>query len=270
MDVREYLERIGLAEEIRPDLEGLRTLTRAHLLAVPFENLHVQLGRPVTTEIGPIYDKIVRQRRGGWCFEMNGLFGWALAQLGFDVTRTAAGVMREMGGDTTVGNHLTLQVQLPEGLYLADVGFGDGPIAPFRVTGGEFSDGRFGFSLSQPEDGWWRMHNHPYGGAKSFDFRLASADESLLAKKCAWLQTWPESIFVQNLVCQRHTAEGVAVLRGRTLRQVTPQGIARERLIESADDLVVTLRDQFGLDVPQATTLWPRIMARHRVLFEGA
>lgn len=267
MNVDDYLRRIGMSERPSVTLDGLRALHRAHLLAVPFENLHVQLGKPVTTEIEPIYEKIVEGRRGGWCYEMNGLFGWALKELGFRITRTAAGVMREMGGDRTVGNHLTLQVHLPEGLHLADVGFGDGPIAPFAVTEGKFSDGRFSFSLSQPEPGWWRFHNHSYGGAKSFDFQLAPADEVLLAQKCAWLQSWEESVFVQNLVCQRHTADGISVLRGRSLRQVMPQGMGDERLLESADDLISTLRDEFDLDVPEAEQLWPRIVARHAALF---
>jgi N-hydroxyarylamine O-acetyltransferase len=198
---------------------------------------------------------------------MNGLFGWALTQLDFQVTRMAAGVMRELGGDRTVGNHLTLQVQLPEGLYLADVGFGDGPIEPVLLAAGEFTDGRFSFALSQPEAGWWRLHNHPYGGAKSFDLQLAPADETLLSEKCAWLQSWEESVFVQNLVCQRHTLDGIAALRGRLFRRITPLGVTGERLLHSADELVSTLRAEFDLDVPQAATLWPKIVTRHEVLF---
>lgn len=267
MDVNAYLARIGLAAPVEPTLEGLRAVHRAHLLAAPFENLHVQLGRPVTTEIGAIYEKIVEARRGGWCYEMNGLLGWALQELGFAITRTAAGVMREMSGDAAVGNHLTLQVHLPDGVYLADVGFGDGPIAPFRLAEGEFDDGRFSFGLSQQEGGWWRFHNHRYGGAKSFDFRPIPADEALLTGKCAYLQTAEASPFVQNLVCQRHTDEGFASLRGRIFREVTPQGIASERLLESADDLVSTLRDRFGLDALESATLWPNIMDRHATLF---
>jgi len=143
-------------------------------------------------------------------------------------------------------------------------------MASFAVAEGAFGDGRFVFSLSQPQPGWWRLHNHPFGGAKSFDFQLAAADETLLAEKCAWLQSWEESVFVQNLVCQRHTPGGIAVLRGRSFRQVTPQGIGEERLLESAGDLVSTLRSEFDLDVPEAEQLWPRIVARHAALFGTA
>src|SRR4051794_15834375 len=205
MNIDDYLDRIGLRAPVPVTLDGLRALHRAHLLAIPYENLDVQLGQPVTIEIAPIYDKIVNRRRGGWCYEMNGLFGWALGELGFRVTRTASGVMRETFGDFAVGNHLVLQVELPEGLYLADVGFGDGPLTPMKLAPGEFTDGRFDFALSHPEEGWWRFHNHEHGGAKSFDFRLQAAHEPLLAEKCAFLQTAEVSPFVQNLVCQRHT-----------------------------------------------------------------
>ncbi len=266
MDVQSYLERVGLTEPVAPNLDGLRKLHRAHLLAIPYENLDVQLGRPVTIERAPIYDKIVRRRRGGWCYEMNGLFGWGLVELGFRVTRAAGGVMREAMGDAMVGNHLVLRVDLPEGIYLADVGFGDGPLDPIRIAAGDFTDGRFPFALSQPEDGWWRFHNHPYGGAKTFDFQLHPADENLLAEKCAFLQTSEASPFVQNLVCQRQTQEGLTILRGRLLRVVTPHGF-EDRLLGSATELIGALADDFDLDVPEAADLWPTICERHEALF---
>ena len=265
MELRAYLDRIGVAEPVAPDLAGLRALHRAHLMAIPYENLDVQLGRPVTTEVAPIYDKIVGRHRGGWCYEMNGVFGWALRQAGFDVTRGAGGVMREAVGDFSVGNHLVLRVRLPEGDYLADVGFGDGPIEPIRIVPGDFTDGRFSFALSQPEPDWWRVHNHPHGGASSFDFRLRPADEGLLAEKCRYLQTASVSPFVQNLVCQRHTRSGITILRGRVLRNVTLQG-TDERLLANADELLAVLKDDFDLDVPEAATLWPKIVARHEAV----
>src|SRR5581483_10607757 len=138
MNIRSYLARVGVSGPISRNLEGLRTLHRAHLYAIPYENLDVQLGWPVTIEIGPIYEKIVARRRGGWCYEMNGLLGWALSELGFEVTRCAGGVMREAAGDAMVGNHLVLRVVIPEGVYLADVGFGDGPLDPIRIAPGDF------------------------------------------------------------------------------------------------------------------------------------
>lgn len=260
-----YLRRIGLAERPPATLDGLRAVHRAHLRAIPYENLDVQLGRPVTIERGPILDKILGRGRGGWCYEMNGLFGWALEQLGFRVTRVAGAVMREVMGDAFIGNHLVLKVELDEGLYLADVGFGDGPLEPFPIQAGAFETAGFAFSLERVDDDWWRLRNHPFGGAKSFDFTLAPADESLLAAQCVNLQTQPWSPFVQNLVAQRHTGQGITVLRGRVVREVTPQGYT-DRILDSADELVAFLREGFDLDMPEVAALWPRICERHEAV----
>ena len=119
----------------------------------------------------------------------------------------------------------------------------------------------FPFELTQLDHDWWRLADlRP--GAKSFDFHLAPADEALLAEKCAMLQTAPQSPFVQNLVAQRHTGEGHAILRGRIISRVTPSG-ATDRTLAGAADLVATLKDVFDLDVPEAAPLWPKIVARH-------
>ena len=83
MRVDQYLARIGVTAPIRPDLETLRAIHRAHLLAISYENFDVLFNRPVTINIPAIYEKIVENRRGGWCYEMNGLLGWALQELGF-------------------------------------------------------------------------------------------------------------------------------------------------------------------------------------------
>jgi len=256
MNVDAYLSRIGLNERPPATLAGLTTLHRAHLFAIPYENFDVQLGNPVTTEIAAIYDKIVMRKRGGWCYEMNGILGWALGELGFNVTRATGAVMRSMNGDTYAGNHLVLRVELPEGLYLADVGFGDGPIDPIAIRVGAIESHGFPYSLARADGAWWRLTNHPKGGAPNFDFNLARADEEQLARMCHLLQTWEQSNFVLNAVAQRYTKDGLVILRGRTLRHLRPASLD-DRLIKDADDLVATLKKDFALDLPQAATLWP-------------
>src|SRR5215212_4496121 len=101
-----YLERIGYDGALAPDLPTLTALHRAHVLAIPFENLDVQLGRPPTLDPAAIFAKLVTARRGGWCYEQNGLFGRVLAGLGFTVTRMSGGVMRAERGEATMGGHL--------------------------------------------------------------------------------------------------------------------------------------------------------------------
>jgi N-hydroxyarylamine O-acetyltransferase len=262
MNIDHYLKRIRLDHRPPASLEGLKAVHRAHLLAIPYENIDVQLGRPVTTEIAPIYDKIVERGRGGWCYEMNGSLGWALRELGFSVTRATGAVRRDLKGELSVGNHLVLRVELPEGLYLADVGFGDGPRDPIPLRVGAFVSEGFHFGLGRVDDTWWRFANDPRGGAPTFDFNLAPADEAMLAAKCEFLQTSPMSPFVQNLVAQRHVPGGLAILRGRTLRELTPVE-TRERIIADAGDLLATLKDVFSLNVPEVADIWPKIVARH-------
>jgi N-hydroxyarylamine O-acetyltransferase len=173
--------------------------------------------------------------------------------------------MRAAAGDGQVGNHLVLRVDLDEGPVFADVGFGSGPIEPFAIAPRSFVSHGFPYSLSRADGEWWRMTEHRGGGAFSYDVRLVPADEALLAEKCDWLQTAPESPFVQNLIVQRHSPQGLRVLRGRVLKHALPDSES-ERLLESADDLVAVLKDEFDLDVPEAAGLWPRIVKRHDVV----
>lgn len=268
-DIDHYLSRIGLDQRPPATLEGLTALHRAHLHNVSYENLDVQLGRNLNTSVENALDKIVNRRRGGWCYEMNGVFGWALGKLGFDVRRGTGAVMREAAGDAQNANHLVLRVVLPEGIYLADVGFGDGPVAPIKLSEGPFNAGGFEFGLDKFDDRWWRLRNHKFSGAKSFDFNLDPADEGAFAAQCANLQTAPTSIFVQNLICFRHRDGAVEALIGRALRTMTPNGV-ETRILDDEHDLVRTLRDTFTLDVPEAASLWPKICARHEEVMAQA
>jgi N-hydroxyarylamine O-acetyltransferase len=262
MKIEDYLNRIGLKSAPRPTLEGLRTVHRAHLFAIPYENFDVQLGRPLTTDVAAACEKIVAHRRGGWCYEMNGLLGWALQALGFRVTRASGAVKRDVRGDAIIGNHLVLRVDLPEGVWLADAGFGDGPVEPLCVAEGSYTVDGFTHRIERLDEVWWRMQNHPVGSGNTFDFTTAPADEAVLARMCSFLQTAPVSPFVQNAVAQRCGPGVVTMLRGRMLRHVRPAGYD-ERLIESADDLLETLRCEFALDLPEAAGLWPKIVKRH-------
>jgi len=266
MDLSAYFERIGFEGEARVDVTTLKALHRDHLLAIPYENLDVQFGRPVTIDPEAAFDKIVTRRRGGWCYEMNGLFGLALQTIGFPVTRLAGGVVRSLMGDVMVGNHLVLGVELEGQTWIADVGFGDGVLEPFPLAEGPVRSGGFEYRMERLPDGWWRFHNHALGAAPNFDFQLEAASHELLAGQCTWLQTSPESPFVLNATVQRHRPGEILILRGRTFKRVRP-GAAEDQLIGSADELVALLADEFDLDLPEAASLWPRILKRHDELF---
>ena len=269
MDLKAYFERIGYAGEPRPDLATLRALHRAHLLAIPYENLDVQLGRPVGVDAEAAFEKIVTGGRGGWCYEMNGLFAAVLEEVGFKVIRMAGAVMREVMGNLVLGNHLVLLVDIAGEPWIADVGFGDGSLEPFALRPGPFTVAGYAFRLEQVDGLWWRFRNHQFGSARSFDFIPEPALPGVLAAHSDWQQTAPESSFVMNLVVQRFTDRGLVQLHGRVLRRVRASG-KEKRLLGSPAHLVRVLGREFGLDVPEAASLWPTILARHEQLFPSA
>src|SRR5438270_13953150 len=112
MNLAAYLDRIRDQGRPRPDRETLAAIQRHHLTAIPYENLDVQLGRPRTTDPAAAFDKLVTRRRGGWCYEMNGLMGWALSEIGFSVTPLATGVMTSSAGDDQTANQLVLRFNI--------------------------------------------------------------------------------------------------------------------------------------------------------------
>jgi N-hydroxyarylamine O-acetyltransferase len=120
--------------------------------------------------------------------------------------------------------------------------------------------------LSETADGYWRFTEQGPGDPFSFDFRAVPADEALFAQKCRYLQADATSPFVQNLVVQRRTVDTHVSLRGRVLTTLQ-SGREDKQLLSSPDELVVTLRERFDLDVPEAAALWPAICARHEAVF---
>lgn len=265
MELDLYLKRIGFAGEPRPDLETLRRVHRAHVETIPYENLDLQLGVPVDRTPEAAFEKLVLRKRGGWCYEMNGLLGWALEEIGFKVTRLAGGVHRETYGDDMIGNHLVLLVDLDE-TWIADAGFGDGLIEPIPLEEGPFKTGPLDCMLQRIENGWWRYNNDPEGGAPSFDFHPDVRDESLLEQSCRRLQTDPASSFVLNAVVQRWVNDEHISLRGRVFTKVSESG-KTSSILPDASTYAQMLERDFNLTVPDAASLWPKICARHDEVF---
>jgi arylamine N-acetyltransferase len=267
MNIDSYLQRIGFGGELRADFESLCAIHAAHVQSVPFENLDVQLGNPLTTDVLAAFGKIVTRRRGGWCYEQNAVLGWALAEAGFEVTRVAGAVMRQVRGDASAASHLCLLVRTQDGpkTYLCDVGFGGSLLRPVALAPAEHQSGPFAIQLRRLGDDWWRFEETAYGEAFSFDFCAEPADEAALVWKCGWLQSSPESSFVQNAVVQLRDANTHYSLRGRVLTIANPQGRCK-RVILSADEFVEVLQEIFHLHAPGVETLWPAIVARHDAL----
>lgn len=265
-DRARYLDRIGAAAPVRADLETLRVLVRAHLDRVPFENLDVQLGRVPRVTVDDIFDKVVGRGRGGWCYEVNTLFGVLLADLGYAVTRLSGDVRR--GGDVAErpGNHLCLRVDLDRP-YLVDVGFGGSITAPLAIVPGTGVDGPYAIRLAHVgEDRWTFDETVGDGTPFGFDFTTGSADEAVLAAMRSALAREDWSPFVQNLVMQLRRGDAHWTLRGRVLTQLTPAE-KTTRLLGSVDEMAAVGREVFAMELPEVERLWQRAVDRHDQLF---
>jgi len=246
-DVAAYLDRIGYTGPRTPTSEVLRDLHRAHLFAVPFENLDIPLGRKIVCEEGAFLRKIVEQRRGGFCYEMNGAFAALLRALGFTVTLLSARVPREDGSDGPEFDHLTLRVDLDEP-WLADVGFGESFIEPLRLeTGTEQSQeaGKFRILPQQPS-----LHVERFATDETwkpqYSFTLQPRRLEEFAPMCRYHQTSPESPFTRKNVCTKATPEGRITLSGRRLL-VTRNGKKEERVVSSDEEWHELLKKHFGI-----------------------
>ncbi len=255
-----YFARIGYQGPRAVTLTALRELHRAHLLAIPYENLDIHRGLPLTLDRGAMFAKLVDEHRGGWCYEMNGVLGHVLETLGFDVRYLSGAVGRATRGWRARGNHLVLLVTLDRP-WIVDVGFGDSFLTPLPLEAGNYRQDFLQYRVSR--DGpWWRVHNHEFGGADGFDFTLTPRVLDDFATQCHELQTSPDSSFVVTTVCERFVPGGLVMLRGATLREVSAEGVVT-RVVQDASEYDLVLREHFDLALPDAAQLWPRVWSRH-------
>lgn len=272
LDLREYLDRIGFAartslDALEPTLGLLRALHEAHLLAVPFENLSIHYGQPIVLEEAALYDKIARRHRGGFCYELNGLFAWLLRRLGFEVSLLSAGVARSDGTYNPDFDHLTLRVHHLEGAdWLADVGFGDSFRRPLRLRPNVEQDGADGrrYRLRQDQSKADGLHDAPGEQASQtywvleqsadarwqpqYRFTLRPHELADFTARCEYHQTSPESHFTRQRICS------LALPRGRVslsdLRLITTiDGQREERVLHSEAEYHAVLAERFGVVV---------------------
>ena len=246
MDVAPYLERIGYRGRLDASVETLRGLHLAHLRSVPFENLDIMSGRLIALGEAELFDKIVTRRRGGFCYELNGLFCALLRALGFRVTMLSAEVARESGGFSPEFDHLALRVDLDEP-RLADVGFGDGFRLPLSLNDDAQQD-QDGRMYRIRVDGEYRVleRRDPEGWTSQYRFTLRPCAVEDFAERCRFHQTSPESHFTRGRICTLATPEGRVSLSG--LRLIVTTGTERsERGLSSEAEYAAVLRQTFGV-----------------------
>ena len=261
MDLEAYLDRIGYQGPVQPDEQALFALHRAHLAAIPYENLDIQLGQPKVLDEDRCAERLVGRRRGGWCYEMNGLFFAALREIGFDVQRVGGAVVRDILGEDAIGNHMVLLVDLDR-RFVADVGLGDGPLHPFPLEERRWSEDDFHYGLARTDDGWWRFENHEHGLAPRFDFTETPRALDWYQPQCRVLQSGDSSPFVALAMTFRRDPRKIRALRDVTYLEI--EGTKKtETRIESRGEYARLLGQLLDLDLGEdALRLWSIVSAR--------
>lgn len=245
-----YLERTGYTGGTDISEETLRELHIAHTLNIPFENLDVYYGKPVLLDEVSLFNKIVKNRRGGYCFEMNGLFSFVLQRLGFKVTDLLArGTMD--GIKFSAKTHQVLLVENGDRRWLADVGFGnDGIIAPlllqdnldqrqFAHTYRLIKNPTFGYVLQKKKA-------NKYICLYAFTLNRCYPEDFLMSNH--FTATFPESFFAKMRMCTMPTKEGRITLTD-TRFKIIRNGNTAEKAIENDDEFNAVLKKHFNLDL---------------------
>ncbi|MFI5506523.1 arylamine N-acetyltransferase [Mycobacterium sp. NPDC051804] len=266
-DLDAYFRRINYTGPATATLDTLRALVAAHNGAIPFENLDPLMGIPVA-DLGEaaLFDKLVARRRGGYCYEQNGVMGYALAELGFGVQRLGARVVwMNDSDDLPAQTHEALSVTVPgdDGPWLVDVGFGgqtlSSPIRlevdtvqptrhePYRIL----ADGD-GYALqAQIRGGWQALYRFTTRPQPQIDREVGSW----------YVSTYPHSTFVVGLSVALLTEDARWNLRGRNLAIHSGGDTERIRFATAAD-VLNALTDRFGIDL---TDLGDRVDVEARV-----
>jgi N-hydroxyarylamine O-acetyltransferase len=253
LDLAAYLARVGLSAAPAPTAAGLAELHLAHATHIPFENLDVLLGKPIRLDLASLQRKLVRDRRGGYCFEQNLLFAAVLEAVGFRVTRLAARV-RYRATRVLARTHMLLAVDLADGRWVADVGFGgSGPLLPLRlVAGAEQPQFHWAYRLVE-EGNAWVLQNRQHDGWQDFYVFTTERQEVVDYEVASYyVSTHPDSAFTRTLAAQLPTPEARHILRNREL--TTERGTGTETREVRDDELLDILSRLFGLHMPPGTT----------------
>lgn len=249
MDTAAYLQRINYRDPLKPSAETLRQIHLAHLLAVPFENLSIHRDEPIVLSDETLFEKIVHRRRGGFCYELNGLFASLLIELGFKVTKLSAGVADDKGEFGPPFDHMTLLVTL-EDRWLADVGFGDSFREPLLLDerAPQVQSNAVAFRIEEAEN-FLVMSRRAENGdwQPQYRFNLDPHEYDDYGEMCHFHQTSPQSHFTQKRICSRATVEGRVSLSEMQL--IITRGGARETTPISEDQYAKVLSETFGISL---------------------
>lgn len=252
MDLQAYFERINYTGDTAPTLDNLRQIHRAHLMAVPFENLNIHIPRRIILDEDRLFDKIVGENRGGFCFEQNGLFYAVLTQLGYEVYRLEANVLGATGDYGIPMSHMCLLVVIDGVRYLADVGFGASFIEPIEIDNPAIQVQDVGqFKIEFDGDTLYYSCQNIGQEEMSIGYRfyLTPHDLADYESACHYHQTSPKSHFTQKRVCSRWSHRGRITVTDDQFIVTSWQGERAETPITDEAQFHDLLAEHFGITV---------------------
>jgi N-hydroxyarylamine O-acetyltransferase len=251
LNTKAYLTRINYHGSLVPTAQTLRGLQSAHLMAVPFENLSVHSGEAIVLEDDALFAKIVERRRGGYCYELNGLFASLLRALGFDVVMLSAEVADAAGGFGPKFDHMALMVTLEE-RWLVDVGFGDSFLEPLLLDEqGEQVQNERAYRIA-PDGAYLALLQSTSSDGNNewkaqYRFTLRSHQYPDYAERCHYHQTSRQSRFTRARICSKATPDGRLTLSDMRFIATTATGERQERMLTDKEEYEKALRENFGI-----------------------
>ena len=219
MDKEKYLGRIKYSGILNPNLDVLKKLQKNHLLNIPFENLDIHDNIPIELSVDKIFEKIVNRNRGGFCYELNGLFYELLIALNFDAKRISARVYDKKKGYGEEFDHFTILVTINDTEYLTDVGFGDFSFQPLKFEINKIqNDERGNFIFDKYDDKYFQVSKVENGNiTPEYIFKTDKRELKDYKEMCIYHQTNPNSHFTDKRLISLPTKNGRITITGNKL-----------------------------------------------------
>ncbi|HLR14502.1 MAG TPA: arylamine N-acetyltransferase [Bacillota bacterium] len=245
MDVENYIQRIGCSIK-EPSFKHLVELQRTHLQTVPFENLDVIRNVPIYLSLPHIYEKIVTHHRGGYCYELNGLFHWALREMGYDARMVPASVMRPSGFFAKKHTHVAILVVINGMMYVTDVGFGNQPLAPIPLDGTTYTDPSGTYYIQHQQKNVYRLMKRQENSWNTvYEFSTDEWELTDFHEGCVFNQISPESTFTHTDIVSLATKDGRITLKDAELLTIQHGEKTIQALTET--EKMNTLMDTFNI-----------------------
>lgn len=245
MDPIKYLKRFDAYPVEESYLQDLARLQSLHMQHIPFENLDVIRQVPIYLNLERIYEKVVDHHRGGYCYELNGLFCWLLNEIGFDARMISATVLKPDGTYSKPDTHAAILVSL-DTPYLVDAGFGDSTVSPIPLGGERHTDYSGTHKIDELEDGYYELSRETDGEEKVlYRFSLEEKELEDFHEGCVFNQVSEESPFTHDDLVTRATPEGRITLSGTVLTRTENGKKEKQELTEA--EKVKILEEEFGI-----------------------